>query len=96
MTEHIYDEDGKFTTETLPNGTQVVTVVPIRREEIVRCRDCRYCDDREAERWDSTLAELYGEPPMYCDSPQWDGPYLHRSVKPDGFCAWGDREEAAE
>jgi len=68
-------------------------MVSRQHEEIVRCRDCRYLDDREAERWDSTLAEIYGEPPMYCESPQWDGPYLHRPVKPNGFCAWGERRD---
>ena len=85
MSEYIYAWDG---TEIVHDEDRPQPVT-----ELVRCRDCRYCDDREAERWDSTLAELYGEPPVYCNSPQWDGPYLHRSVKPDGFCAWGERRE---
>lgn len=61
--------------------------------EIVRCRNCIYCDDRAAQEWDEYLAEQYGDPPCCCDSPQWDGPYLHRLVRPNGFCAWGERRD---
>lgn len=66
------------------------------REEIVRCRNCTYCDDRAAQEWDEYLAEQYGDPPCYCDSPQWDGPYLHRQVRPNGFCAWGERTKTEQ
>ena len=35
----------------------------------------------------------------YCtDSPAWPGAfecdYINRGVEPDGFCAWGEREDA--
>lgn len=71
--------------------------------EIVRCRDCKHLDDSEYRRWDSTLAEIYGEPPLFCDLlsfNEWrmDGDRrvaetTFAEVEPDGFCAWGERKE---
>lgn len=70
-------------------------------EEIVRCRDCKHLDDSEYRRWDSSLAECYGEPPLFCDLlsfNEWrmDGDRrvaetTFAEVEPDGFCAWGER-----
>ena len=58
--------------------------------EIVRCCDCKYADETESglllcngylvESWD-----------WYNDMPN-DG----MEVKPDGFCAWGERRGDAE
>lgn len=74
------------------------------REEIVRCRDCKYLDDSEYSRWDSSLAECYGEPPLFCDLlsfNEWrmDGDRrvaetTFAEVEPDGFCKWGERRDA--
>lgn len=74
-----------------------------RAEQIVRCRDCKHLDDSEYRRWDSALAENYGEPPLFCDLlsfNEWrmDGDRrvaetTFAEVEPDGFCAWGERRD---
>ena len=79
-------------------------MVSRQREEIVRCRDCKYLDDSEYSRWDSSLAECYGEPPLFCDLlsfNEWrmDGDRrvaetTFAEVEPDGFCKWGERRDA--
>ena len=48
-----------------------------RKEEIVRCRDCRH-----AGEFVDGYAQCYED----------DG-YGGRSVEPFGFCAWGERDE---
>lgn len=73
-------------------------------EPIVRCRDCKHLDDSEYKRWDDSLAECYGEPPLFCDLlsiNEWrmDGDRRvaetsFAEVAPDGFCAWGERRDA--
>lgn len=50
------------------------------REEIVRCRDCMYYKE-EVFEWVSNLKRTK----KTCDL--FDGCY----VKPDGYCAWGER-----
>ena len=72
------------------------------RGEIVRCKDCKHLDDSEYRRWDSSLAECYGEPPLFCDLlsfNEWrlDGDWrvaetTFAEIEPDGFCAWGERK----
>ena len=59
-------------------------------EEIVRCRDCKYADISY------THAAVTGE--LHCygylvESWDWynDMPSDGVKVKPDGFCAWGER-----
>ena len=52
-----------------------------RREEIVRCRDCRYYDQNDEP------SEVY--PDRYlCD-------LMANFLHPDGFCAWGERANFA-
>lgn len=59
------------------------------QEEIVRCRDCKYCE---------LLTVCYLDRPLYvcnawwCEGAEGDNPL----VKPDGFCAWGERKERIE
>lgn len=49
------------------------------REEIVRCRDCRYYDQNDEP------SEVY--PDRYlCD-------LMANFLHPDGFCAWGEQRE---
>ena len=56
-----------------------------KREEIVRCRDCRHF---RIEPWDEVLAAQYGAPPMICErTGDMD------DVEPDGFCSWAERRE---
>lgn len=62
----------------------------IQGEEIVRCRDCKYADISY------THAAVTGE--LHCygylvESWDWynDMPSDGVKVKPDGFCAWGER-----
>lgn len=79
-------------------------MVSRQRGEIVRCRDCKHLDDSEYRRWDSSLAECYGEPPLFCDLlslNEWrmDGnrrvaETTFAEVDPNGFCSWAERKEA--
>lgn len=95
MSEYILERD--YDTK---NGT----FSTVKREEIVRCRDCKYLDDSEYKRWDNSLAECYGEPPLFCDLlsiNEWrmDGDRRvaetsFAEVEPDGFCYLGERRDA--
>lgn len=64
-----------------------------RREEIVRCRDCKwFCEERRCTSvgWNDVFT---------CYSDQWSTSSLMPShkVEPDGFCAWGvKRKEGGE
>lgn len=49
------------------------------REEIVRCRDCRYYDPND-------------EPSEFYPDRYWCN-LLANYLHPDGFCAWGERRE---
>lgn len=92
MTEYIMDRQ-----YDIANGT----FSTVKREEIVRCRNCKHIDYPD---WDNTLAENYGEPPAFCmllSLNEWrmdgsrrvaDTTFLE--VEPDGFCAWGVRRES--
>lgn len=60
-----------------------------RREEIVRCRDCKYLDVPD---WDEVLAAQYGEPPASYMRPDGNGDYMRFEIEPDGFCKWGERK----
>lgn len=81
MSEYIYQSHG----EPLVNERGEIYLA--RAGEIVRCRDCMYADETESglllctgylvESWD-----------WYNDMPS-DGV----KVKPDGFCAWGERRQ---
>ena len=49
-----------------------------RREEVVRCRDCKDYRDSDAT----------------CHSWQWHNWDAAIEVDPNGFCAWGERRDA--
>lgn len=58
-----------------------------RGEPIVRCRDCKYMFDWA---YDRMLCKMWS--PADIDEPE--GDVLYPCVKPDGFCAWGERRDA--
>lgn len=70
MSEYIYHSKGT----PMKNAAGKISLA---REEIVRCKDCVYCDKykndeiRVCYRFDNEQPE----------------------VEPDGFCAWGDRKD---
>lgn len=98
LIEAIEHDTGREINRVVIDGT--------RAAEIVRCRDCKHLDDSEYKRWDSALAENYGEPPLFCDLlsvNEWrmdgDRRVVETSfaeVEPDGFCSWGERKEVRE
>lgn len=49
-------------------------------EEVVRCRDCEHYDPHCTDDG-------------VCFLPDGDGDFARWEVKPDGFCAWGDRRQ---
>ena len=64
------------------------------REEIVRCRDCKYAQDATwparlniPSDYLDCLGELVEVWDYYNDEPNMN------PVKPDGFCAWGARAD---
>lgn len=66
-----------------------------RGEEIVRCRDCKHAHpvfwperDDVPDDWVDCTGPLVETWDYYDDEPK-DNP-----VKPDGFCAWGERRES--
>lgn len=91
MSEYIvemYDECEKYVLEygCKPTNTQGFPL----REEVVRCRDCKYADISY------THAAVTGE--LHCygylvESWDWynDMPSDGVKVKPDGYCAWAER-----
>ena len=70
--------DGDACEFTLPSWTQ--------REEIVRCRDCRYAHEMLDGMYDC-FGHLATTWDYYSDEPK------QNPVEPDGFCAWGERRE---
>ena len=57
------------------------------REEIVRCRDCRYASAGEAV--------ISGNWQMgNCHNPRFRMSLHAANVRADGFCAWGKRRES--
>ena len=56
------------------SGTNIDCDISLAREEIVRCRDCK---------WRYVYKNV-----SYCDLD-----YAKIAIKPDNFCAWGERKE---
>ena len=56
---------------------------PFVREEIVRCRDCRFMFDWA---YDRMLCKMWADGGMDDSAEN----VLYPTVKPDGFCAWGE------
>lgn len=60
-----------------------------QREEIVRCRNCKYHELMVVSYLDKPLSVCTAE---WCVGAEGDNPL----VKPDGFCAWGEIKERIE
>lgn len=69
MTEYIIECEYDFDEGWMP-GEQ--------REEIVRCKDCKWCIDADT---------FYDCEHFACHL------YWNEGQAPDGFCAWGERQE---
>ena len=54
-------------------------------KEIVRCRDCKYMFDWA---YDRMLCKMWADGGMDDSAEN----VLYPTVKPDGFCAWGEEE----
>ena len=76
MTEYILERN--YDTK---NGT----FSTVKREEIVRCRDCSYYEHEVY-----TFRELKEE--YHRCLRDWNGEPVSSDVEPDGFCAWGERK----
>ena len=87
MTEHIYvDSDREHERyHVIPFGSM--------REEIVRCRDCKYGLEVEWPKYWNIPADYLdcvGELVETWD--YWNDQPKSNPVKPDGYCAWGERK----
>lgn len=90
MSEYIYEHVPSGADAT---GNSVETPTLVQREEIVRCRDCRYGNEVTWPTWSNIphdyldcTGELVETWDYYNDQPSMN------PVKPDGFCAWGCRK----
>ena len=81
MSEYIYQSHG----EPLVNERGEIYLA--RAGEIVRCRDCKYMFDWA---YDRMLCKMWADGGMDDDAKN----VLYPTVKPDGFCAWGERRDA--
>ena len=72
MSEYIVSIDGQ-----IPDALYERELV-----EIIRCRDCRHCND------EGVLSHVY-----FCVSDHFTGPGEAVPTDPDGFCAWAERRE---
>lgn len=55
-----------------------IKMAPLLREEIIRCRDCKYC---RVVNTNSTPICIH----------EYNGKFEIWEVKSDGFCAWAER-----
>lgn len=53
--------------------------------KVVRCKDCKYMFDWA---YDRMLCKMWADGGMDDDAKN----VLYPTVKPDGFCAWGERK----
>lgn len=86
MSEYIY--------EHVPSGVDatdnsVEVQILEQREEIVRCRDCKYMFDWA---YDRMLCKMWADGGMDDDTKN----VLYPTVKPDGFCSRGELRGDAE
>ena len=70
-------------------GRQVEQPTLVQREEIVRCRDCKYM--HTVRSW---LGMDVDECWLHADRES--GALGKERTEPDGFCAWGKRKEGGK
>ena len=58
-----------------------------RREEIVRCRDCKHCREHDMRAYCGDRDQLLCHHFSMSSGAGWP-------VEPDGYCAWGERRDA--
>lgn len=75
MTEYIIDWDENLVIDTFSKNSL--------RDEIVRCRDCKFYHPREG----ATLNCRFEHPSMP-NTVEWC------IAEPDGFCKWAERRDA--
>lgn len=87
---HVMDEITKRDVEQVSESLRA-----FGWEEVVRCRDCKFSHEVEWPEWmnvPSDYLDCHGELvetwDYYNDEPN------NNPVKPDGFCAWGERRDA--
>ena len=76
MSEYIIDWDTGLVIDTFSKNNL--------REEIVRCRDCKYHEPMTVCYLEKPLSVCTAD---WCTGAEGDNPL----VKPDGFCAWSER-----
>lgn len=82
MAEYVY---GFVPFEEIPEYKMV------RREEVVRCRDCKHFNDYHFKcHRPAFIIDAHGN--LYF---QGEGLMSATDANPDGFCAWGERKEDA-
>lgn len=92
MAEYIIDVNNADEEHVKLTNAQAETCFghPLK-EQIVRCKDCRFYTDKPG---------LSGEKPnrKYCTKySDWDSEWdydTYHYVEPDGFCKWGEPREA--
>ena len=83
MTEHVCEITQDY--PGIPYEHEDFSGTMERREEVVRCRDCKHAVEHcDTEKLD---CKHFSQWDYYEDEPG------HWPVEPDGFCAWGERRD---
>lgn len=87
MSEYIVDVGDMDKEHVEMFGKKATTIFgnPIKGE-IVRCRDCKYCEVQTVSYYSSnTFFVCLAD---WCEGSDHDNP----TVESDGFCAWGEKK----
>lgn len=86
MTEYIYERPDK-PAKVVRDGWNVHVDWDFKqREEIIRCKDCKYFDEIKVSYSAEPDFQCMAD---WCKGIDGDSPF----VEPGGFCAWGIRRE---
>lgn len=64
-------------------GKEAFTVRGHSGHEIIRCKDCRHCND------EGVLSSQF-----FCVSAHWNNPGYGVKTRPDGYCFWAEKRES--